>query len=262
MKNYLTIGEIAKIRKINAKSLRYYEKIGIFKPAYVHPETGYRYYSPEQIKTLELIQICTIMGIPLKEFKDFLESNREKLKFEKLLQKGKEDLLRQRQRVDITLRLIEHSLHHIESYRNTNHTQDQYIMRKLRSREIVRFPYNGKLDWVSITAKLTEFNITAAAAGIIPVIPYGVIFEYQNESLQTYVYWELPGHTPPNEWMASIPEGEYLCLQESINQIYEPEKLFSEQTKNKNSWIIIVTDVYSSETSLEQVILEYQLLLQ
>ena len=33
MKNYFTISEFAKLRDININSLRYYEKIGILKPA-------------------------------------------------------------------------------------------------------------------------------------------------------------------------------------------------------------------------------------
>ena len=45
MKNeLLSIGEAAKLKQVSVKSLRYYETIGILKPAYVDPSSGYRYY--------------------------------------------------------------------------------------------------------------------------------------------------------------------------------------------------------------------------
>ena len=43
MEQYFLISEFAKLRGININSLRYYEKIGILKPAYVDEKTNYRY---------------------------------------------------------------------------------------------------------------------------------------------------------------------------------------------------------------------------
>ena len=37
MKEYLTIGEMARIKKISIKSLRYYERIGILIPEKINP---------------------------------------------------------------------------------------------------------------------------------------------------------------------------------------------------------------------------------
>lgn len=69
MENLLSIGEVAKIRNVNVQSLRYYEKLGILIPAYINPETGYRYYSLEQIMILDTIILCVDLGIPLKDLK-------------------------------------------------------------------------------------------------------------------------------------------------------------------------------------------------
>ena len=43
MKKYFTIGEISKMKGVGIKSLRYYDKVGVLKPAYINQETGYRY---------------------------------------------------------------------------------------------------------------------------------------------------------------------------------------------------------------------------
>lgn len=47
MSEYLTISELAKTNSVSIKALRYYEKIGILKPAYINPHNGYRYYTPK-----------------------------------------------------------------------------------------------------------------------------------------------------------------------------------------------------------------------
>ena len=45
MNDLFTIGEISKHQNISRQTLIFYDKIGLFRPAYVDPENGYRYYS-------------------------------------------------------------------------------------------------------------------------------------------------------------------------------------------------------------------------
>ena len=87
MKKYLTIGEVSKIKQVSPKSLRYYEKLGILLPAYTNKETGYRYYTVEQLLIVELIHICIELGIPLKNFKNYI-TPQEDIDIEKLVAEG------------------------------------------------------------------------------------------------------------------------------------------------------------------------------
>ena len=73
-REYLTIGEIGKLTKTNPKSIRYYEQIGILAPARIDPETGYRYYRPDQIHHLFAIKTCIHFGIPLREFPNYYKN--------------------------------------------------------------------------------------------------------------------------------------------------------------------------------------------
>lgn len=41
----LRIGEFSKLSKTTVKTLRYYDKVGLLKPAFVDSFTGYRYYT-------------------------------------------------------------------------------------------------------------------------------------------------------------------------------------------------------------------------
>ena len=52
MNDLFTIGEISKHQNISRQTLIFYDKIGLFRPAYVDPENGYRYYSAAQLDDL------------------------------------------------------------------------------------------------------------------------------------------------------------------------------------------------------------------
>ena len=49
------IGQFSKLAKISIKTLRYYDKIGLLKPAVVDSYSSYRYYTEEQLQTAHLI---------------------------------------------------------------------------------------------------------------------------------------------------------------------------------------------------------------
>lgn len=51
----LQIGEFSKICQVSVKTLHPYDKIGLLVPAEVDRFTGYRYYLPEQIDTMNYI---------------------------------------------------------------------------------------------------------------------------------------------------------------------------------------------------------------
>ena len=50
-----TIGQFAALHGINKKTLMWYDEIGLFKPAFIHEENGYRLYSYYQSTELEVI---------------------------------------------------------------------------------------------------------------------------------------------------------------------------------------------------------------
>lgn len=62
----LTIKEFSELTKVNPKSLRYYDALGILKPTYIDPNNGYRYYSVFQREMVYAIEMCVEAGIPLK----------------------------------------------------------------------------------------------------------------------------------------------------------------------------------------------------
>jgi len=68
----LKIGEFAKMCGASVQTLRYYDQIGVFCADYIDPDSGYRYYSQDKIKTFQLIEQLKQLDFSLDEIKEFL----------------------------------------------------------------------------------------------------------------------------------------------------------------------------------------------
>ena len=73
MDDLFSIGELSRCQNISKQTLIYYDKIGLFKPAWVDPQNGYRYYSARQIDYLDTILIMKKIGFSLKEIQELME---------------------------------------------------------------------------------------------------------------------------------------------------------------------------------------------
>jgi DNA-binding transcriptional MerR regulator len=72
MGDLMTIGEFATASRLSQKALRLYGENGLLAPAWVDPDSGYRYYRPEQLKAATLIALLRRAGVPLAEIRAFL----------------------------------------------------------------------------------------------------------------------------------------------------------------------------------------------
>ena len=80
MKKLFSIGEVAKIKDITIKALRYYHKMGILIPKHVDESTGYRYYSIDQFIHIDIIKSCRELNTSIVELQEiFKECNTDKL---------------------------------------------------------------------------------------------------------------------------------------------------------------------------------------
>ena len=73
MDNFFSIGELSRYQNISKQTLIYYDRIGLFRPAYVDPDNGYRYYSAGQIDYLDTILIMKKMGFSLREIREHMQ---------------------------------------------------------------------------------------------------------------------------------------------------------------------------------------------
>jgi DNA-binding transcriptional MerR regulator len=61
------IGDFSRIARVSCRLLRYYDEIGLLKPASVERETGYRYYGAAQLPQLNRILVLKELGLSLEE---------------------------------------------------------------------------------------------------------------------------------------------------------------------------------------------------
>lgn len=99
------IGEVSKLFHVSISILRHYDKIGLLKPEYTDPDTGYRYYSTRQFECLNTIRYLRALDTPLEKISVFLQ-NRNIDSIHNLLIEQQREVKRRRQE----LALIEHKI--------------------------------------------------------------------------------------------------------------------------------------------------------
>jgi DNA-binding transcriptional MerR regulator len=56
MSQALTVGDFSRMTHLSVKTLRHYHQVGLLEPDRVDPDTGYRYYTAEQIPAAQVIR--------------------------------------------------------------------------------------------------------------------------------------------------------------------------------------------------------------
>lgn len=63
----IPIGRFSKISRLSVSSLRYYDELGLLRPAHVDPDSSYRYYRLSQVRAAEMIRLLRALDMPLEE---------------------------------------------------------------------------------------------------------------------------------------------------------------------------------------------------
>src|SRR6266567_2343001 len=74
-RSVLKIGEFARVAQVSLATLRHYEKSGLLKPMVLDPDTGYRYYSLDQLPRLNRILALKELGFSLEQIARILEED-------------------------------------------------------------------------------------------------------------------------------------------------------------------------------------------
>ncbi len=136
----LTIGQFAALHGINKKTLMWYDEIGLFRPATVNPQNGYRYYSYRQSALLETILLLRELDVSVNEIQEFMK-NRSSQTLKNLLDEKIEDLDRH--------------LSHLNAVRNTLCTYQQN-MESLLSVDLTEISIITKEECCLVTVEIDK----------------------------------------------------------------------------------------------------------
>lgn len=72
MRPSFAIGDFARATHMSVKTLRHYHRIGLLEPADVDPDSGYRYYTTDQVPTAQVIRRFRELDMPLDDIQAVL----------------------------------------------------------------------------------------------------------------------------------------------------------------------------------------------
>ncbi|SFJ53940.1 MerR family transcriptional regulator [Thermoflavimicrobium dichotomicum] len=106
-----TVQKLARLAGVSARTLRYYDEIGILKPARIN-SSGYRIYGQNEVNRLQQILFYKELGVSLDVIKDIVTSpNYDGLK---ALRDHREQLLSKRKRLDVLIANVEKTIASME----------------------------------------------------------------------------------------------------------------------------------------------------
>lgn len=213
----LSISEMAKLRRVTTETLRHYDRIGLFKPIYTNPETGYRFYSFMQFETLGTIKELTQMGMKLEEIKEYM-SHRNLEESINVMEKQHALLLREIQEKESLEKVITDKINFLHSLKN-NTLLDKVFLRHFPERYLISEGKSGmslKQMCVEIT-RLEGFLSEVApvfATNRVGAFCYSPITSIQAEdkSFDYAPFLECSKKYKKHPLFKIIPESDYVCV--------------------------------------------------
>ena len=261
MSQYMSIGKISKLKNVSIKSLRYYDQIGILKPAFVNTETNYRYYTKDQLYLLDAITVCIKLGIPLKDLNNYVE--KDSINLQKLLYDGK--ILAEQKILEIhnCLGTLQETLQNmagsvsgmakIPKSKSGILLPDGFYHSAVNERCLLLVPLDEMDTPKYYGQHILKLFVTAQQHGITASYPSGVLHEYIDGIYSRHMFLTIADTSavPSDidaESVRTLSKGDYACRRISIhmsdfNSVKEEMK---EVLKDEN-FCIIETDTLSEE---------------
>lgn len=254
---YFSIGEVSRIRGVGIKSLRYYDRVGVLKPAYVNPETGYRYYAIEQLFDLDVISLCIELGIPLRSLQNYLDDNNS-LKLELLLSDGKKLAEEKIRRMQHGLQIIEKLTDSVTCGRE--HKNGDIYERELPERQILLCPFEEKYNSDSYILKLSKLFLLAQQLGITATYQSGLLYEFSGGAIEKHLFVEILPQQKESNRIRTIPGGRYRCFRTDQSCIDRSKELFPDVFAGSDTVTMLETELFESTINYGRFALELQVI--
>lgn len=243
MKNhFLTISEFAGLRDIDINSLRYYEKLKILVPAWVDPQTRYRYYLPEQVNTLDTIAFCIEVGMPLKNLKRYVDHNGN-LDQKRILEDGKKAMQEKISIMQWGLETTQFNLNSIEQNQQYSGQKGIYI-REIEERYFVEAPFYG--DWKDPAQKekaSMDLFREAQEQHMVPVFPAGVLVHFETDPVSYSFFVQVLHPAERDERVLRVPKANFACMQIDLVPQMDILKVLRENFSSLGTEPVIISNM-------------------
>ena len=217
----ISIGTLSKLTGVHIKSLRYYDRLGILRPAYIDPASGYRYYSFPQIHVVDAIQLCVDLGIPLKQFTDFVGEDGRQIHYGALLARGTELAGAKIRSIQERLQF----LHQIEEEFDRGAALQEsggWIEADMPEKPCLALPYGGKLGTLEYYKGITHLFEQVEKLGLKPGYDLGMVMFCRGGERERYLFLalEAAGPLPPDiPGLLRLPGARYRFLRTEEDDI-------------------------------------------
>ncbi|WP_127496696.1 MerR family transcriptional regulator [Paenibacillus glycanilyticus] len=115
-----TVQKLGQLAGVSTRTLRYYDELGLLKPARVR-SSGYRIYGQAEVDLLQQILFYRELGLGLEQIRQIIQDPA----FDKraALKEHREQLLDRRRQLDVLIRNVEQSIEHAEGRMNMSDKQ-------------------------------------------------------------------------------------------------------------------------------------------
>ncbi len=248
MEKYFSIGEVVRMKNVSHRSLRYYDKLGILVPAYVNEETGYRYYSVQQLIVLDIISVCIELGIALKNLEKYIDKDNI-IKSELLLNDGKEIALQKKKRIDNIITTLDIVAEHFN-------TVDELLAKKGRYKKffpqryyVIKKIKEDKRNFFEYLKKLTEIESFIKQNQLTRALYQGALQVEKGMKNDFYAFMQILKPEIENENIIVLPEGEYTCEIFPLSDVERAEKEYFSVKRDK---YIVFAEIYAKENKIEE----------
>ncbi|MGL4736944.1 MAG: MerR family transcriptional regulator [Cellulosilyticaceae bacterium] len=211
MKQLYGIGEVAKTTNLTIKALRYYHEVGIIIPAYIDPDSGYRYYTADQFLHIDIVKYCRGVGVSIKELQALFEI-KDTARLLDFLKKKKCEI---EEHIASMGRIISDidTLDEVVQASKTLLAQEEVMTQWLPQRTLVVLPCKGveeAIAYAKVRKLVEEHDLS--------VSDYGRGYIFEGEHVQSeYLFGILEGSDqelvmPLQVPIKVLPEGEYVIL--------------------------------------------------
>lgn len=241
MKGYLSIGKVSKLKNVSIKSLRYYDEIGVLKPAYINPGTNYRYYTEDQLFLLDAIILCLELGIPLKDLSNYVKN--DKINLQDLLFDGKNMAEQKIKKIRGCLSQL-HSCLEAYEHKPIAINRSEVYDRKIPARKVLTQLLTEDSPEDDLSQKILRLFMLAQLLGVKVTYPSGIIYDYDNGDItkSIFVTVEDVGECEDKR-LRDFPEGYYVCHQHEVRSIFQGTNVFASFLNEKGHQTIIETDI-------------------
>jgi DNA-binding transcriptional MerR regulator len=108
------IGEFAQIAQVSGRQLRFYDQLGLLRPAHIDQQSGYRYYTVQQLPRLNSILALKELGLSLEQIGPLLEDRLSPADLRSMLILKRAQLERSLQEEEARLRHVESRIAQID----------------------------------------------------------------------------------------------------------------------------------------------------